>query len=126
MEVLRKQGYKFSALFTIFFILIEVQLTTNALLIGPRSFTTEASQVRRMTSINRNRLNKFLAIEMRKFSSTRTSQMVTPIGGGAYQEVSQKELLEGVEDIPVLLKRPEKLKNKYYGLRHGEIILMRK
>lgn len=52
--------------------------------------------------------------------------MVTPIGGGAYQEVSQKELLEGVEDIPVLLKRPEKLKNKYYGLRHGEIILTRK
>ena len=46
--------------------------------------------------------------------------MATPIGGGAYQEVSQKELLDGVEDNPVLIMRPEKLRNKYYGLRHGE------
>ena len=49
-----------------------------------------------------------------------TSQQSTPIGGGAYQEVSQRELLNGVVDKPVDLKRPEKLNNKYYGLRHGK------
>lgn len=49
-----------------------------------------------------------------------TSQQSTPIGGGAYQEVTQRELLNGVADNPVELKRPEKLKNKYYGLRHGK------
>ena len=49
-----------------------------------------------------------------------TSQQSTPIRGGAYQEVSQRELLNGVVDKPVELKRPEKLNNKYYGLRHGK------
>ena len=49
-----------------------------------------------------------------------TSQQSTPIGGGAYQEVTRRELLNGVSDNPVELKRPEKLKNKYYGLRHGK------
>jgi hypothetical protein len=56
---------------------------------------------------------------MRRLSSTVTSQQGTLIGGGAYQEVPQKVLLQGVIDTPVLLKRPEKLNNKYYGLRHG-------
>jgi hypothetical protein len=37
-----------------------------------------------------------------------------------YQEVSLKDLLKDVSNTPVLIKRPEKLKNKYFGLRHGE------
>jgi hypothetical protein len=39
---------------------------------------------------------------------------------GEYQEVSIKDLLKDVSNTPVLIKRPEKLKNKYFGLRHGE------
>jgi hypothetical protein len=61
-------------------------------------------------------LQRILGFRMRRS----TSQQSTPIGGGAYQEVTQRELLNGVADNPVELKRPEKLKNKYYGLRHGK------
>mmetsp|Transcript_18409 Transcript_18409/g.17718 ORF Transcript_18409/g.17718 Transcript_18409/m.17718 type:complete len:343 (-) Transcript_18409:98-1126(-) len=39
---------------------------------------------------------------------------------GEYQEVPLKDLLKDVSNTPVLIKRPEKLKNKYFGLRHGE------
>ena len=61
-------------------------------------------------------LQRILGFRMRRS----TSQQSTPIGGGAYQEVTQRELLNGVADKPVELKRPEKLRNKYYGLRHGK------
>ena len=30
------------------------------------------------------------------------------------------ELLSGVESIPVRIQQPLNLKNKYFGLRHGE------
>ena len=56
---------------------------------------------------------------MRRSSSTSTSVQATPTGGGAYQEVPQKELLEGVLNRPVQIQRPETLRNKYFGLRHG-------
>lgn len=35
-------------------------------------------------------------------------------------EISLNELISGVQNNPVLKKRPDVLKNKYYGLRHGE------
>ena len=129
MKVLKKLGYQVSAFLLIFSTLIKVQHTTNALSARPTSFTTKVFQIKQIASVRlrrRSTAEKIMAINVKKVASSRTSQMATPIGGGAYQEVSQKELLDGVEDNPVLLRRPEKLKNKYYGLRHGEAILMRK
>lgn len=60
------------------------------------------------------------SVMRRSSSSSTTSRQATPIGGGAYQEVPQEELLKGVLDRPVLQQRPEKLRNKYFGLRHGK------
>lgn len=114
-------GYQIPAFCIIFFILIEVAPTTNALPVRPMKSTMKAFQILRIASYKINSdvsAGKLSGYKM-KFSSSPTSHPATPIGGGAYQEVSQKELLEGVEDKPVLLRRPEKLNNKYYGLRHG-------
>ena len=61
-----------------------------------------------------------IKVVQKRSSSSSTSIPSTFISGGAYQEVPRKVLLEGVLDRPVLLKRPEKLRNKYFGLRHGK------
>ena len=63
--------------------------------------------------------SRSLSSGMIRSSSISMSTQATPIGGGAYQEVPQKELLEGVLNRPVLIQRPEILRNKYFGLRHG-------
>ena len=66
-------------------------------------------------------LRLFSAIKVvQRRSSSSTSISSTFISGGAYQEVPRNVLLEGVLDRPVLQKRPEKLRNKYFGLRHGK------
>lgn len=39
---------------------------------------------------------------------------------GEYISVPYDELLVGIADRPVTIRRPIKLRNKYYGLRHGE------
>lgn len=53
-------------------------------------------------------------------TKTSVTLKASSMGAGVYQEVPLKDLLSDVLDKPVLIKRPEKLRNKYFGLRHGE------
>jgi hypothetical protein len=107
---------------TVCIIILGSIINSSALLVGTSRYVLKACAANRPSTASRF-LSTFRSISgsrMRRLSSTLTSQQATLIGGGAYQEVPQKVLLQGVIDKPVLLKRPEKLKNKYYGLRHGK------
>ncbi len=110
--------------YTICIFVLGLIINTCALTTGTSRFILKACATNRPLTTSRF-LSTFRSISgnrMRRLSSTVTSQQATLIGGGAYQEVPQKVLLQGVIDKPVELKRPEKLKNKYYGLRHGKHI----
>jgi hypothetical protein len=107
---------------TVCLIILGLIINSSALSVGTSRYVLKACATNRPLTASRflSTFRSISGIRMRRLSSTLTSQQAALIGGGAYQEVPQKVLLQGVIDKPVLLKRPEKLKNKYYGLRHGK------